>query len=112
MNRINLSRKLTLEGPVRSADGAGGYSAEWEILGEVWADVTMRTGREKSGGTVALSTMGYKIVVRGAPHGSTMRPKPEQRFREGTRVFKILAVAERDASGQYLTCFADEEVVA
>lgn len=101
-----------LEGPVRTADGAGGYSADWEVLGEVWADVTMRTGREKSVETAAVSTMGYKIVVRGAPHGSSMRPTPDQRFREGVRVFRILAVAERDASGQYLTCFADEEVVA
>ncbi len=112
MSRINLVRKLLLEGPVRTPDGAGGFRADWEVLGEVWADVSMRTGREKSDGTVLLSTMGYKIVVRGAPHGSTMRPKPEQRFREGARIFRILAVAERDAGGQYLTCFVDEEVVA
>lgn len=112
MTAVHLSRKLTLEAPLKVADGAGGFSVSWSVLGEVWADVAMRTGREKSGGTVALSTMGYKIVVRGAPFGSEMRPKPEQRFVEGMRIFRILAVAERDPEGRYLTCFADEEVVA
>lgn len=112
MTQMHLSRKLTLESPNRGADGAGGFVIGWDVAGSFWADVSLRTGREKSGGTVALSTMGYKIVVRGAPHGSTMRPKPEQRFREGERVFRILAVAESDPDGRYLTCFVDEEVVA
>ncbi|MEM1004270.1 MAG: head-tail adaptor protein, partial [Pseudomonadota bacterium] len=44
--------------------------------------------------------------------GSSMRPAPDQRFREGARQFVIRAVAERDPRGQYLTCFADEEVAA
>jgi head-tail adaptor len=44
--------------------------------------------------------------------GSDRRPRPDQRFREGARLFRILAVAEADAQGLYLTCFAREEVVA
>ena len=55
------------------------------------------------------SAMGYRITVRAAPVGAPSRPRPDQRFREGARVFRILAVAERDAVGRYLTCFAEEE---
>lgn len=111
-NAINLSRKLLLEAPVRTPDGAGGFSETWIVLGEMWAEVTARTGREKLGEATPLSSVNYSIIVRGAPRGSDARPLPEQRFREGTRVFRILAVAERDPAGRYLTCFADEEVVA
>jgi len=112
MSVANLSRLLTLEDSSRVADGAGGFTESWAAVGDLWAEVTMRTGREKSGGTGVISNMGYKIVVRSAPQGSSMRPKPDQRFREGARVFRILAVADRDAFGRYLTCFAAEEVVA
>ncbi|MFD1511059.1 head-tail adaptor protein [Lacimonas salitolerans] len=34
------------------------------------------------------------------------------RAREGARIFRITAVAEGDLRGRYLTCFAEEEVVA
>lgn len=45
-----------------------------------------------------------RVTVR-----AVARPKPGQRFREGSRVFAILAVAERDPAGRYLTCFCREE---
>jgi head-tail adaptor len=49
-------------------------------------------------------------VVRGAPVGVPSRPEAGQRFREGSRVYRIEAVAEKDPQGRYLTCFATEEV--
>ncbi len=52
------------------------------------------------------------ITLRAAPVGSTARPRPEQRLRLGARIFTILAVAERDATGRYLVCFSREEVPA
>lgn len=110
MKPVHLNRKLVLEAPERLPDGAGGFAEGWTALGEVWAEVTARTGREKQGEAVPVSTVGYRIVVRGAPQGASNRPQPDQRFREGTRLFRILAVAEYDPVGRYLTCFADEEV--
>jgi len=112
MSAVRLNRRLTLEAPQRLPDGAGGFAEAWVALGEVWAEVSARTGREKAGEAAPISTVGYKIVVRGAPHGSDQRPQPNQRFREAERLFRILAVAERDPEGRYLTCFADEEVAA
>lgn len=110
MKRPHLNRRLTLERPVRAADGAGGFSENWATVGELWAEVTARTGAERRVGGAARSQMRLKIVVRNAPMGADSRPSPEQRFREGSRVFVIRAVAERDPAGMYLTCFADEEV--
>ncbi len=107
-----LSRALLLETPERVSDGAGGFREGWVVLGTLWADIAARTGRETASGGAPVSRVSYKIVVRGAPYGAPARPKPQQRFREGTRIFTIQAVAERDPEGRYLTCFADEEVVA
>jgi hypothetical protein len=48
--------------------------------------------------------------VRGAPVGAQRRPKAEQRFRDGTRLFRILSVTERDPQGRFLICQTEEEV--
>ena len=56
--------------------------------------------------------MPLRITVRAAAVGDARRPKPGQRFREGGRLFRILAVSERDTGGRYLACMAREEVPA
>jgi head-tail adaptor len=112
MNLPNLNCALVLEAPDRVSDAAGGYVAGWTVLGTLWAELSARTGRERALSGAATSQVAYKIVVRGAPYGSPERPMPEQRFRLGVRVFHIEAVAERDPEGRYLTCFANEEVIA
>ena len=112
MNGPVLNRKLVLEAPGRVGDGAGGFTETWTALGELWAEVTARSGRERAEAGAPVSAVSYRIVVRAAPYGAVSRPMPEQRFRDGTRLFVIQAVAEADAAGRYLTCFADEEVAA
>ncbi|EAQ11075.1 MULTISPECIES: phage head closure protein [Maritimibacter] len=105
-----LNRRLTLEEPVDVADGAGGFTRTWVELGALWANIKAGTGRERAVESMTASTISWKITVRAAPHGSPSRPKPEQRFRAGARLFRIVAVAEADHSARYLTCFAQEEV--
>jgi head-tail adaptor len=110
MKGVTLNRHLVLEAPERAPDGAGGYGETWRPVGELWAEIIARTGREVVDGTAQLSSAGYKITVRAAPHGAPSRPKPEQRLRSGSRVFRIEAVTERGPMGRYLTCYATEEV--
>ncbi|MCV3271136.1 phage head closure protein [Roseobacter sinensis] len=110
MSAPRLNRQLVLEAPQRLDDGAGGYVETWQALGTLWAEVKPRSGRERALSETAVSAMSYRITVRGAPFGDAQRPVPDQRFREGARLFLIEAVAEGDASGRYLTCFATEEV--
>ncbi|MFL4471509.1 head-tail adaptor protein [Tateyamaria armeniaca] len=106
-----LNRRLTLESPARVPDGAGGYQQAWVPMGVLWAELKARTGRETQVAAAAVSTVRYAVTVRGAPVGHPERPVPEQRFRDGARVFHIRSVAEADPAGRYLTCMADEEVV-
>ena len=112
MKAVVLNRPLTLEGVVRVADGAGGFTESWASLGTLWAEVVPGAGRDVAGEEAFFATVPYRITVRGARQGAASRPKPDQRFREGLRVFAILAVTERDPEGHYLMCFSREEVPA
>ena len=112
MTAFHLDRRLQLEEVRRISDGAGGYTESWVALGTLWADVKAGTGRDVAGVEVTLSSVPYRITVRGAPQGAPSRPRPDQRFRDGARVFRILAVTEEDRGGQFLTCFSREEVPA
>jgi len=96
---------------MRQSDGAGGFSETWTALGVIWGEVSAGAGRKSSQGSAPLSAVSWKITVRNAPIDHPERPIPEQRLRDGNRIFNIHAVAERDLEGRYLTCFANEEVV-
>ena len=111
MSVPRLNWRLTLEAPAHAPDGAGGFAEVWTALGVVWADLTARTGRETFRGGAAVSRVPFSIIVRAAPVGHPERPVPNQRFRDGNRLFHIRSVAERDPEGRYLVCTADEQVV-
>ncbi len=108
----NLSRALVLETPVSVPDGAGGFSITWQALGTLWAEIRAGSGRERFAALGPAGEVRLRILVRGAPEGSDQRPRPDQRFREGARVFRILTVAEADVQGRYLICTAQEELPA
>ncbi len=105
---VQLTRRLVLEERGNVPDGHGGVFPNWQPLGAVWAEVDARTGREAQIGNRDTASVRYRIVVRGAPVGAASRPKPNQRFREGARVFNIQAVAEHDPRGRWLECWAEE----
>lgn len=103
-----LNRKFALEERSLVPDGAGGFTEVWTNLGTVWASVDSRRGGERLVEGRTVSSVTYHIVLRAAPVGSASRPKPDQRFRDGTRIFTILAVSESDRHAQYLECQAEE----
>lgn len=107
---VHLNRRVTLEESVGVADGAGGFTQAWAPLGTLWASIKAGSGRERFVAGVTRSSVPHQVTVRAARVGASDRPKPDQRFREGERVFRILAVAESDAQGRYLVCHTVEEV--
>jgi head-tail adaptor len=112
MSGLRLSRELVLESMRSEDDGAGGYRETWVPLGVHWAEVVAGSGRDVPGEEITLSSVPYRITVRAYPVGHEGRPLPGQRFREGMRLFRIVAVTERDRAAMYLLCFAREEVLA
>jgi head-tail adaptor len=109
---MRLNRRLVLEEVERVPDGAGGFAEVWVTRGVLWGHVKAGVGREAAADFATLSTVPYRITVRAAPVSAPSRPKPDQRFREGARMFRILAVTEDEGAGTYLVCFAREEVAA
>ncbi|MEO9651615.1 MAG: phage head closure protein [Roseobacter sp.] len=109
MTAPRLNRKLVLETPEAVTDGSGGFNNIWQPLGTVWAQVTARSGREAVNQGAPVSSTSYKIVVRAAPESALQRPRPDQRFREGSRLFHIQAVADTDVNARFLTCYVIEE---
>ena len=110
MSDPRLNRSLVLEGPLQAADGAGGYTRDWQPLGILWAAVKAGTGSDRNSAGGQLSRVPYRIIVRAAPYGAPSRPTPGQRFRDGSRIFLITAVAEAGTDARFLTCHAEEEV--
>lgn len=111
-DKVRLNRLLTLEERVAEPDGAGGRTVTWRALGALWAEMTARSAREDFVAGRPLPRVSYRIRIRAAPVGAPSRPLPEQRLREGGRVFDILAVAEADPTGRYLEILAEEGVAA
>ena len=107
-HRPKLSQRLLLEAPARVADGGGGWQVTWTALGTHWADVRTSSARERVSGEREISRVTHRLTIRSAPVGSARRPQPEQRFRQGERVFAIRGVAEADHRGAYLTCWVEE----
>lgn len=110
MAPVRLTRPLQLEEAQRVPDGSGGFQTTWIVLGTLWGDVQLRSGRETEGETVSLSSTRYRIITRAAPQGAPSRPMAGQRFRNGQRLFRINAVAETGSDARFLACYCDEEV--
>ena len=108
MRGVRLSRPLILEAAQRAGDGAGGFAETWQALGTVWAEVRPGSGRAGEALGVAVPVQPLRITVRGLPQGHGLRPVPGMRFRDGARLFHLLAVTEADAAGRYLICAAEE----
>jgi len=107
-----LNRPMVLESPQTTPDGAGGYTTSWTALGTLWCELRPGAGSERRGLIAPEWRMLFLRFLRAAPQGSPQRPRPDQRLREGARLFTILAVSEADAAGAFLVCHAREEVPA
>lgn len=112
MRRPALNRRLVLESPVRSPDGAGGFATAWTDQGALWAEVAMSPPRLSDGPGAAEARTPLRITLRGAPPGAPSRPVPGQRLRDGTRRFAIEAVQDLPPLGQYLLVLAREEAAS
>ena len=84
-----LHRRLVLEAPSETADGAGGATRVYASEAMLWAQVTPVSAR----GDVAADNLGvtlrHRIVIR-AQGGITAR----HRLRDGARIYRIVAVRE------------------
>jgi SPP1 family predicted phage head-tail adaptor len=104
-----FSRRLTLEAAETVDDAGGGATRSWRALGRCWAELRAVSGRERmrDGGAVSRATLRCRIPW--TPPGGANRPTAGMRFREGERVFEIVAIGDDDPWRRHLLCWLAEE---
>jgi SPP1 family predicted phage head-tail adaptor len=87
-----LNRRLTLEAPVETPDGAGGVARTYEAVATLWAAVEPETARGGLDADARGATVTHRITIR-MRDGLTTR----HRLRDGARLYRIVSLREESA---------------
>lgn len=100
-----LRHRLFLEEPADTPDGAGGRVRAWAMLAAMWGEVRPRRSTERPLADALRSEVTHRITIR---YRDGVRP--DMRFTQAARVFRILAVSDPDGRRTWLHCDAVEEI--
>jgi len=98
-----LNRRLTLQAPVDTPDGAGGSTRSYADVTTLWAKVEPVSARSDIVAANAGATVTHRIVIRRGPDVTT-----RHRFAEGARIYRVVAVRDEDASRRFRVIHAEE----
>ncbi len=98
-----LRHRLQLETENRVDDGGGGVTQTWSPVATVWASIKPRSGQEVFAADRLSGRLTHEIRIRYRT-GVT----PVMRFRQGSRIFQILAVIDMDERRRWLRCLCEE----
>ena len=96
-----LNRRLVLEAPVETADGAGGVTRSYAAIMTLWASVEPLSARPAVVADAAGATVTHRIVTRRRAAVTT-----RHRFVEGGTVYRIVTLRE-DGSRRFLVIGAE-----
>jgi SPP1 family predicted phage head-tail adaptor len=96
-------RRVRLEEPVATPDGAGGIIESWSPLAELWAAGTPLQGGEGLSHDRTAGHLTYEVWVRRRDD-----IRPACRLVDGTRILDIEAVFEEAGPRRWLRCLAVE----
>lgn len=100
-----LNRRLTVEEPVETPDGAGGVIRSFAAGATLWASVMPLSAREILDAARLGMILSHRIVVRAGPVLSV-----RHRLREGGRIFCIASVRPQDARETFLEIAVEERL--
>jgi SPP1 family predicted phage head-tail adaptor len=100
----DLNRRLLLEAPVESDDGAGGVTRLYDVVTTLWAQVLPLSAAASVAADNPGATLHYRLVIRARADITT-----RHRFQDGTRIYRILA-ARLSADRRFLEIDAEERV--
>lgn len=98
----DMNRRLTLQAPVESADGAGGVTRSFVDVATLWAQVTPTGARADDVAGSLGALLRYRIVIRARDDVTT-----RHQFAEGDRVYRVVAV-RASADRRFLEIEAEE----
>jgi SPP1 family predicted phage head-tail adaptor len=97
-----LNRRLVLQQPVESADGAGGVARSYAAVTTLWAKVEPVSARGAVVADAPGATVTHRIIIRSGPEVTT-----RHRLVEGTRIYRIVTLRD-DATRRFLVIGAEE----
>jgi SPP1 family predicted phage head-tail adaptor len=97
-----MRRRVVIEAPQRTGDGAGGFAETWGAVATVWARVSARGGSERVRADRLASAVTHDITIRWRTG-----VLPTMRVRLGARVLEIIATVE-DERRRLLTLECEE----
>jgi SPP1 family predicted phage head-tail adaptor len=98
-----FNRRLVLEAPVETPDGAGGVTRAFMAFATIWGEVTPVSARGEAVAQSGGATVTHRILIRAGHDIST-----GYRLRLDARVFRIVAMRDHDRSGRLLEILAEE----
>ena len=99
----DLRHRLVLEEVQRISDGGGGFTESWVTVATVWGALRPSSGGESVEAGRLAGRVSHAVSLRYRA-GVT----PAMRFRQGTRVFHILAAIDEDERKRWLRCLCEE----
>ena len=97
-----LNRRLVLEAPVESADGAGGVTRGYAAVMTLWASVEPVSARNAVVADAPGATVTHRIVMRRRTAVTT-----RHRFVDGATVYRIVSLRD-DATRRFLVIGAEQ----
>ncbi len=98
-----LRRRLALQAPVETPDGAGGVARGYETVATLWAEVTPASARESVEAGKLGQTITHRIALRFSADIT-----PQHRLRDGARIFRIVSLRDRAGRKRFLDISAEE----
>ncbi|ARQ00948.1 phage head closure protein [Pseudorhodoplanes sinuspersici] len=100
-----LNRRLVLEAPLETDDGAGGVMRSFGAIATLWASVTPVSAHEE----IEAARLGARVTHRiGLRFSSDITTR--HRFRDGSAVYRIVSLRDRDGRKRFLDIAAEERV--
>lgn len=99
----DLRRRVTIERPERTSDGAGGSTIAWQEVAVVWAAIWSRSADENFTLDRVAGTATHDVWIR---YRAGIRP--DMRIRFGSRIFDILGAIDVEDRGAWLKCTVEE----
>lgn len=100
-----LNRRLVLEAPVESADGAGGVVRSFETMATLWVSVTPVSAARQIEAARLGARVTHRLHLRFSSDITT-----RHRFRDGARLYRIVALRDRDGRQRFLEIEAEERI--
>lgn len=98
-----LNRRLELQAPVETPDGAGGVTRSFSTVATLWASLEPRAAREGMEADARGANVTHRIRLR-FNADITLR----HRFRDGGTIYRIAAIRTRDQ--RFLDIDAEQRV--